>query len=91
MSTNAENLKEICDSYLFDSHFPYEGVIEWTSNFIILHKNDNNLTDKQIEILRLCIQLLCNLFTFASKDSNFPDEYNTPTYLNDTSLKSAIM
>lgn len=91
LSTNAENLKEICDSYLFDSHFPYEGVIEWTSNFIILHKNDNNLTDKQIEILRLCIQLLCNLFTFASKDSNFPDEYNTPTYLNDTSLKSAII
>ncbi|XP_053985637.1 ataxin-10 [Hylaeus volcanicus] len=83
--------KEICQSYASNSHFPYEGVIEWTSNFIISYKADEDLLDEQLEILRLSVQFLCNLFTFACKDTSFPDQYNVPKCLYDTNLKTVIM
>ncbi|XP_016917893.2 ataxin-10 [Apis cerana] len=91
---NNENIKEmkISNSYPFNSHFPYEGVIDWTSNFITSHMLDNDLVDEKLEILRLCIQFLCNLFTFASiKNSDHLDQYNIPKYLYDTNLKDIII
>ncbi|XP_017793635.1 PREDICTED: uncharacterized protein LOC108575372 [Habropoda laboriosa] len=93
MLANNENLKEIqsSNSYPFDSHFPYEGVIEWASNFITSCKINSVLLDEKLEILRLCIQFLCNLFTCAYKDSSFPDCYNIPQYLYDTNLKGVII
>ncbi|KOC62083.1 hypothetical protein WH47_01875, partial [Habropoda laboriosa] len=55
MLANNENLKEIqsSNSYPFDSHFPYEGVIEWASNFITSCKINSVLLDEKLEILRL--------------------------------------
>lgn len=92
---NKENLEEIenSSSYPFDSHFPYEGVVGWTSNFITTFhcKFDSDLSDEKLEILRLSIQFLCNLFTFACKDSNFPDQYNILQVLYNTDLKDVIM
>lgn len=52
-----------------DTHFPYNGVAEWTINYIILNCNIA-LSAEQIEILRLCIQFLCNLYSFACNDIN---------------------
>ncbi|KZC11197.1 Ataxin-10 [Dufourea novaeangliae] len=91
--TNNENLKksEIYILYPFHSHFPYESVIEWTVNFIKSYKFNEDLMDDQLEILRLCIQFLCNLFTFACKNSSFDDQCSIPTFLYDTNLKSIIM
>lgn len=90
-----ENLEEIknSSSYPFDSHFPYEGVVGWTSNVITTFhcKFDSDLSDEKLEILRLCIQFLCNLFTFACKDSNFPDQYNILQFLYNTDLKDVII
>ncbi|CAK9807843.1 atxn10 [Anthophora plagiata] len=93
MLANNEKLKEIqiSNSYPFDSYFPYEGVIEWTSTFITSCKINSDLPDEEVEILRLCIQFLCNLFTFACKDNSFPDSYNIPQYLYDTNLKNIII
>lgn len=83
---------ETSNSYPFNSHFPYEGVIDWTSNFITSYMLDNDLVDEKLEILRLCIQFLCNLFTFASiKNNDHPNHYNIPKYLYDTNLKDIIM
>ncbi|XP_034177067.1 ataxin-10 isoform X1 [Osmia lignaria lignaria] len=90
LATNYDNLKEIFNLYSYDCHFPYEGVIEWTLNYIKTTKS-NELLDDQLEILRLSIQFLCNLFTFAYKGSTFPDQCDIPQYLYDTNLKSIII
>nr|XP_012144982.1 PREDICTED: ataxin-10 isoform X2 [Megachile rotundata] len=90
LASNYENLKEIFNLYSFDAHFPYEGVIEWTLNFIKTCKI-NELSDEEIEILRLSVQFLCNLFTFAYKGTTFPDQYDIPQYLYDIRLKSIII
>ncbi|CAD1471937.1 unnamed protein product, partial [Heterotrigona itama] len=88
---NNENLKEMESSnpYPFDSYFPYEGVIEWTLKFIISCKTDNHLLNEKLEILRLSIQFLCNLFTFACK--NNLDQCDIPQYLYDINLKDVII
>ncbi|KAK1132720.1 hypothetical protein K0M31_014098 [Melipona bicolor] len=90
---NNENLEEMESSnlYPFDSYFPYEGVIEWTLRFIIACKIDNDLLNEKLEILRLSIQFLCNLFTFACKDNNYPNQCDIPQYLYDTNLKDVII
>ena len=91
--SNNENLEEMgsFNPYPFDSYFPYEGVIEWTLRFIITCKTDKDLLNEKLEILRLSIQFLCNLFTFAFEDNNYPDQCDIPQYLYDTNLKDVIM
>ena len=91
LATSNENLRELCNSYPFDSHFPYEGVVEWTSSFIKSRDINTDLVDEPLDILRLSIQFLCNLFTCARDGSSFPDQYNIPTYLNDINLKGMII
>ncbi|XP_043516400.1 ataxin-10 isoform X2 [Frieseomelitta varia] len=90
---NNENLEEMrsFNPYPFDSYFPYEGVIEWTLRFIITSKTDKDLLNEKLEILRLSIQFLCNLFTFAFKDNNYPDQCDIPQYLYDSNLKDIII
>lgn len=91
LAKSNENLRELCNSYPFDSHFPYEGVVEWASTFIKSRDINTDLVDEPLDILRLSIQFLCNLFTCARDDSSFPDPYNIPKYLNDINLKGMIM
>ncbi|XP_031831597.1 ataxin-10 [Nomia melanderi] len=93
LATSNENLKqiEISNLYPFHSHFPYEGIIEWTVNFIKSCEVCENTIDEELEILRLSIQFLCNLFTFAYKSNSFPDQCDIPKFLYDTSLKDVIM
>ncbi|XP_078033324.1 ataxin-10 [Augochlora pura] len=81
---------ETVNSYPFHSHFPYEGVIEWTADFIKSCKINDDTTDEQVEILRLCIQFLCNLFSFAYKDKNTLEKHNIPKFLCDSTLKDVI-
>ncbi|CAL7948482.1 unnamed protein product [Xylocopa violacea] len=90
---NNENFKEIETSsfYPFDSHFPYEGIIEWATNFIKSCRDNVDLSYEKLDILRFSIQFLSNLFTFAYKDRNFPDQYNVPQYLYDTDIKDVII
>ncbi|OAD58115.1 hypothetical protein WN48_00652, partial [Eufriesea mexicana] len=66
---NNENLKEMDSSYPFDSHFPYEGVIEWTTNFITSCKLDSQLEDENIEILRL--NLLKSIQMIGKQSNNY--------------------
>ncbi|XP_076645110.1 uncharacterized protein LOC143354725 isoform X1 [Halictus rubicundus] len=91
--THNESLEhvETSDSYPFHSHFPYEGVIEWTTNFIKSCKIHKGTSDEQIEILRLSIQFLCNLFSFAHKDNNFPEQNDIPKFLMDPMLKDIVI
>ncbi|XP_076234155.1 ataxin-10 [Calliopsis andreniformis] len=91
LAASNENLRESSNLYSFDSHFPYEGVVEWTSNFIVSYKHDNHLAEEKLEILRLSIQFLCNFFTFACEDSNLSEQCSILKYLNDTNFKSMII
>ncbi|XP_015186462.1 PREDICTED: uncharacterized protein LOC107071730 [Polistes dominula] len=52
-----------------DTIFPYNGVAEWAIDYIIRNYN-NSLSTERKEILRLCIQFLCNLYSFACNDIN---------------------
>ncbi|XP_076637422.1 ataxin-10 [Colletes latitarsis] len=91
LATNNANLREVSDSYALVSHFPYDGVIEWTLNYIILCKNNEDLLDEELEILRLSVQFLCNLFSFGYEDNSFSDQPNTPKCLYDANFKTAII
>lgn len=73
--------------YPHDSHFPYDGVIKWAVDYIKTHgKSANCLTDNELNILRLSIQFLSNLFTYAC-----PTDSDIPRYLNCDNLKQAIL
>ncbi|KYN04673.1 PREDICTED: ataxin-10 [Cyphomyrmex costatus] len=77
-----------CD-YPHDSYFPYDGVIEWTVDYIKIHgKSIYHLTDNELDILRLSIQFLCNLFTYACPNIT---EKDIRRYLNCDNLKQAIL
>lgn len=79
-----------CD-YPHNSHFPYDGVIEWTVDYIKTHnKSTNCLTDIELDILRLSIQFLCNLFTNAYPNVMSADS-DILKYLNCDNLKQAIL
>jgi len=79
-----------CD-YPHDSHFPYDGVIEWTVDYIKIHGNSIcNLTGNELDILRLSIQFLCNLFTYACPNVISADN-DILRYLNCDNLKQAIL
>lgn len=82
--------KEDCN-YPHDSHFPYDGVIKWTIDYIRTRdKTKDSLTDKELDIFRLSIQFLCNLFTYAYPDAMSTDD-NILTYLNCDNLKQTIL
>lgn len=78
--------------YPYDTHFPYEGVIKWSIDYIIqfYDKSTNCLGDKELDILRLSIQFLCNLFTYACPDEMSTDN-NVHRYLNCSQLKQVIL
>lgn len=82
---------ENCD-YPHDSHFPYDGVVEWTVDCIkIRGKSVFRLLDNELDILRLSIQFLCNLFTYACPDVTSADN-DILRYLNcDNNLQQAIL
>ncbi|XP_017883497.1 ataxin-10 isoform X2 [Ceratina calcarata] len=87
--TNNEKLEEL--EYPVDTHFPYEGIIEWAVNLIKSYKTDIDVSHEKLKILRLSIQFLCNLFTFAYKDDKYPDQQKAPQCLYDGDLKDVIM
>lgn len=79
---------ENCD-YPHDSHFPYDGEIEWAVDYIKTRgKSANCLTDTELDVLRLSIQFLSNLFTYACPTSTDSDILR---YLNCDNLKQAIL
>ncbi|XP_070156440.1 ataxin-10 [Polyergus mexicanus] len=79
-----------CD-YPHDSHFPYDGVIKWTVNYIKIHnKSIDCLIDNELDIFRLSIQFLCNLFTYACPNIMAVDN-DVLRYLNCDNLKQAIL
>ncbi|KYM83215.1 Ataxin-10 [Atta colombica] len=79
-----------CD-YPHDSHFPYNGVIEWTVDYIKIHgKPTYHLIDNELDIFRLSIQFLCNLFTYACPNITSAEE-DILRYLNCDNLKQAIL
>lgn len=70
--------------------FPYNGIAEWTIDYIILNC-DITLSEEQIQVLRLCIQFLCNLFTFACNNGNSSQCKSIKNYLSGTTFQNAIM
>lgn len=70
--------------------FPYNGIAEWTVDYIISNC-DVTLSEEQVQVLRLCIQFLCNLFTFACIDRNLLECKRIKNYLNGTTFQNAIM
>lgn len=82
--------KQNCD-YPHDSHFPYDGVIKWTINYVKTHnKSIDCLSDSELDIFRLSIQFLCNLFTYACSSVVSVDN-DILKYLNCENLKQAIL
>nr|XP_012224354.1 PREDICTED: uncharacterized protein LOC105673357 [Linepithema humile] len=82
--------KEDCN-YPHDSHFPYDGVVKWAVDYIRTRdKSKDSLTDKELDIFRLSIQFLCNLFTYACPDAMSTDD-KILTYLSCDDLKQAIV
>ncbi|XP_011646349.1 ataxin-10 [Pogonomyrmex barbatus] len=78
-----------CD-YPHDSHFPYDGVVEWTVYYIKSHDESMDcLTDKELDIFRLSIQFLCNLFTYACPNVTSAD--NILRYINCDNFKQVIL
>lgn len=79
-----------CD-YPHDSHFPYDGVAEWAMNYIETHgESAEHLTNNELDILRLSIQFLSNLFTYACPNVTSTDN-GILRYLNRDDLKQAIL
>lgn len=81
--------KQDCD-YPHDSHFPYDGVIKWTVNYIKTHESTDCLTDSELDIFRLSIQFLSNLFTYAYLSVTSADN-NALRCLDCDNLKQAIL
>lgn len=78
--------------YPHDSHFPYNGIIEWTINYITAHnKSTSYLNNDEVNIFRLSIQFLCNLFTYACKNASSIDNDYIQRSLRCNNLKLAIM
>lgn len=78
-----------CD-YPHDSHFPYDGVTEWAADYIKTRGKSTDLTDNELDILRLSIQFLSNLFTYACPNLTSIDN-DILRYLNCDDLKQAIL
>ncbi|KAF7380517.1 hypothetical protein HZH68_016382 [Vespula germanica] len=70
--------------------FPYNGIAEWTVDYIIVNC-DTTLSEEQIQVLRLCIQFLCNLFTFACNNGNSSQCKSIKNYLSGTTFQNAII
>lgn len=80
-----------CD-YPHNSYFPYDGVIKWTVNYInTCDKSISSLTDNELDIFRLSVQFLCNLFTYACKNATSIEKKNILGYLKHNNLNQAIM
>ncbi|KAK2581023.1 hypothetical protein KPH14_006072 [Odynerus spinipes] len=71
------------------TYFPYTGIAEWTVDYIIKF-NELTLVEEWICILRLSIQFLCNLFTFACNNINSLQCKSIKDYLNNATFKNAI-
>ena len=82
--------KQDCD-YPHDSYFPYDGAIKWTVNYIKTHnKSTDCLTGNELDIFRLSIQFLCNLFTYACPSVASTDN-DVLRYINCDNLKQTIL
>ncbi|XP_043277594.1 ataxin-10 [Venturia canescens] len=64
--------------------FPYDGIIQWTVNYILTHFDVPEDSKDCLEMLRLSVQFLCNLL-FVSENKNLP----APLITDD--FKSAII
>ncbi|XP_012286600.1 ataxin-10 [Orussus abietinus] len=77
------------EDYSLLVHFPYEGIANWTIDYITEHINIyDDLSEEELDILRLSTQFLCNFVAFAIKESDADD---FPTCLSNDVLKTAIM
>ncbi|KAL0126524.1 hypothetical protein PUN28_005119 [Cardiocondyla obscurior] len=80
--------KKNCN-YPHYSHFPYDGAIDWTIDYIKFHGEAvESLSSNELDILRLSIQFLSNLFTYACSDLMSADVLK---YLNRDDLKQSIL
>lgn len=78
-----------CD-YPHDSYFPYDGVTEWAVDYITTRGKSTDLTDDELDILRLSIQFLSNFFTYACPNVTSTDN-DILRYLNCDNLKQTIL
>ncbi|XP_015589292.1 uncharacterized protein LOC107264957 isoform X2 [Cephus cinctus] len=78
-------------SYPFFTHFPYTGVATWAVDYITSYTTDHENSSEDLEIIRLCIQFLCNLSTFACKSKIYPEYENIPKSMEEDAFKNTIM
>ncbi|KAG7203057.1 hypothetical protein KM043_010181 [Ampulex compressa] len=84
--------RKISDIYPRESCFPYEGIAEWATDYVVSNKVDlTQLSIDQLHIVQYSIQFLCNLFTFACYEIDRAEQYEIPECFNSTDLKNAIM
>lgn len=78
--------------YPYHINFPYDGVVRWVVKTISEYAGDGKrLKDEQNEILRLCVQFLCNYFTFAFDISISANADVIMDCIKDTKFKNTIM
>lgn len=75
------------------THFPYEGIAEWTVNKILEHTGcgKDSSDGGRLEIVIASIKFLCNLATFACKTVLAPKYENIPVCMEDETFKDAII
>lgn len=77
------------DLHCSNNYFPYTGIAEWAIDYVKI--NNTTLMEDQIQILRLSIQFLSNLFTFACYNINSLECRSIKDYLNDITFKNTIV
>lgn len=78
-------------NYPFQNFFPYEGVLRWVVKTITEYSSDKPLLEEQNEIVRLCLQFLCNFFTYSFDTATTENPNVIIECIKDEKFNNAIM
>ncbi|KAI4493048.1 hypothetical protein M0802_009696 [Mischocyttarus mexicanus] len=87
---NASNFKLKLEEEKDTRCFPWNGVAKWAMDYIILNCDIESFQER-IQLLRLCIQFLCNLYTFACDDINSLRCNSIRKHFNDATFQNALI
>lgn len=89
--SNEENLEKIAKIYPIETHFPYDGISEWTiDNILQLNKKMEKLSDEELDIMTQCIQFLSNFVSLACKNISASYLEDPPSHIENEEFKNAI-
>lgn len=78
-------------SYPFQNYFPYEGVLRWVVKTVTEYSDEKRLVEEQNEIVRLCLQFLCNFFTYSFNMATNPNANSIMECIKNENFNNSIM